>query len=139
MFRRAAAKARFDNPLQVVHNGEQAIDYLAGEGRFANRHRYPLPGLVIVDLKMPRKTGFEVLQWMRADPRYQQLQAVVLSSSDEIRDISRAYELGANSFLVKPLDFGEFVGMLEALRSYCLRIWQQQRFTTSLPGEASSV
>ena len=68
--------------------------------------------------------GFEVLQWVRRQPQFTALQVVVLSSSDEIRDINRAYQLGANSFLVKPLSFDEFVGMLEALRSYCLRVSQ---------------
>jgi DNA-binding NarL/FixJ family response regulator len=68
--------------------------------------------------------GFEVLEWVRRQPQFVALQVVVLSSSDEIGDINRAYQLGANSFLVKPLSFDEFVGMLEALRSYCLRVSQ---------------
>lgn len=124
MFRRAARKAKFDQPLQVVSDGEETIAYLKGEGKYHDRQKFPLPGLVVLDLKMPRGNGFEVLQWLRAQPSFQSMQVVVLSSSDEIRDINRAYELGANSFLVKPLSFDEFVGMLEALRSYCLRVWQ---------------
>ena len=82
------------------------------------------PDLVLLDYLMPRMNGFEVLQWVRSQPQLAALQVVVLSSSDEIRDINRAYQLGANSFLVKPLSFDEFVGMLEALRSYCLRVSQ---------------
>jgi CheY-like chemotaxis protein len=124
MFRRAARRAKFSQPLHVVTNGEEVLAYLKGEGRFSDRSQYPLPGLVLLDLKMPRMNGFEVLQWVRQQPQFTALQVVVLSSSDEIRDINRAYQLGANSFLVKPLSFDEFVGMLEALRSYCLRVCQ---------------
>src|SRR5688572_29917815 len=124
MFRRAARRAKFSQPLHVVTNGEEVVAYLKGEGRFSDRAQYPLPGLLLLDLKMPRMNGFEVLQWVRQQPQFTALQVVVLSSSDEIRDINRAYQLGANSFLVKPLSFDEFVGMLEALRSYCLRVSQ---------------
>jgi CheY-like chemotaxis protein len=124
MFRRAARRAKFSQPLHVVTTGEEVVAYLNGDGEFSDRARYPLPGLVLLDLKMPRMDGFEVLEWVRRQPQFAALQVVVLSSSDEIRDINRAYQLGANSFLVKPLSFDEFVGMLEALRSYCLRVWQ---------------
>jgi CheY-like chemotaxis protein len=124
MFRRAARRAGFNQPLHVVTGGEEAIAFLNGDGKFQDRNEYPLPGLVLLDLKMPRMNGFDVLQWVRKQPHFATMQVVVLSSSDEIRDINRAYQLGANSFLVKPLSFDEFVGMLEALRSYCLRAWQ---------------
>ena len=125
MLRRAARHARFTNPISIVNDGEEVIAYLQGDGKYADRRRYPLPGLLLLDLKMPRKNGFEVLQWLREQPQFTGLQVVVLSSSDEIRDINRAYELGANSFVVKPMFFSEFVGMLEALHSYCLRVWQE--------------
>jgi CheY-like chemotaxis protein len=124
MFRRAARRAHFNQPLHVVTSGEEAVAYLKGEGEFQDRTQFPLPGLVLLDLKMPRMNGFDVLQWVREQPQFASMQVVVLSSSDEICDINRAYQLGANSFLVKPLSFDEFVGMLEALRSYCLRVWQ---------------
>lgn len=65
MFRRASRKAKFDNPIQVVADGEEVIAYLGGEGKFTNRDRYPFPGLVLLDLKMPRKNGFDVLRWVR--------------------------------------------------------------------------
>jgi CheY-like chemotaxis protein len=131
MLRRAARHAKFANPLAVVHDGEEVIAYLRGDGKYADRRRYPLPGLMLLDLKMPRRNGFEVLQWLREQPQFADLQVVVLSSSDEIKDINRAYELGANSFLVKPMFFSEFVGMLEALHSYCLRVWQEPRRAAS--------
>jgi CheY-like chemotaxis protein len=138
MLRRAARHAKFTNPLQVVEDGEEVIAYLLGGGKYADRRRYPLPGLLLLDLKMPRRNGFEVLQWLREQPEFAQLQVVVLSSSDEIKDINRAYELGANSFLVKPMFFSEFVGMLEALHSYCLRVWQQPKRPVA-PAPAATV
>jgi CheY-like chemotaxis protein len=131
MLRRAARNAKFSSPLQIVNDGEEVLAYLRGDGKFADRRRFPLPGLLLLDLKMPRKDGFEVLQWLREQPQFLGLQVVVLSSSDEIRDINRAYELGANSFLVKPMFFSEFVGRLEALHSYCLRVWREPATTNA--------
>jgi DNA-binding response OmpR family regulator len=136
MFRRAARRANFNQPLQVVSNGEETIAYLKGEDKYQDRAKYPLPALVLLDLKMPRKDGFAVLEWMREQSGFETMQVVVLSSSDEIRDINRAYELGANSFLVKPVSFDEFVGMLEALRSYCLRVWQTMNRCRPIPSAA---
>ena len=124
MFRRASRHANLTNPLLVVNDGNEVIAYLSGEGKYADRKQFPIPGLLLLDLKMPRKDGFEVLQWLRSRPEFADLQVVVLTASDQFRDINRSYELGANSFLVKPTEFDEFVGMVEALRSYCLRVWQ---------------
>jgi CheY-like chemotaxis protein len=140
MFRRAVRNARFTNPLAIVHDGDEVIAYLNGDGKYADRRRHPLPGLLLLDLKMPRKNGFEVLQWLREQRQFASLQVVVLSSSDEIRDINRAYELGANSFLVKPMFFSEFVGMLEALHSYCRRVWRHNgRAATCVAARPASV
>src|SRR6266478_3502607 len=105
LMQRSLEKAGVTNPLQVVHNGEETIAYLRGEGRFSNRAEYPLPALLLLDLKMPRKDGFEVLEWIRQESAIRALRIIVLTSSENIRDVSRAYELGANSFLVKPMDF----------------------------------
>jgi CheY-like chemotaxis protein len=140
MFRRASGKANFNNPIHVVSDGEEVISYLSGAGAYANRRRYPTPGLLLLDLKMPGKSGFEVLQWIRGQAHLALLQVVVLSSSEQIQDINRAYALGANSFLVKPVFFSEFVGMLEALHSYCLRVWQQQaRLRATTPAQPAAV
>jgi CheY-like chemotaxis protein len=124
MFRRAARHIKLSNPLVVVSDGNEVVAYLAGEGKYADRRQYPLPGLLLLDLKMPRRDGFEVLQWVRGRSEFADLEVVVLSSSDAIRDINRAYEFGANSFLVKPQSFEEYIGMAEAIHSYCLRVWQ---------------
>jgi CheY-like chemotaxis protein len=118
--RRAFAKGNLLNPLQVVRSGEEAIAYFKGEGQYANRAEFPLPDLVLLDLKMPGKDGFEVLRWIRQQPSMSVIRVVVLTSSDEIRDVNLAYQLGANSFLVKPVDFDDFVRLTRALNGYWL-------------------
>jgi len=120
LIRRAFKKANLLNPLYVVRDGEETIAYLQGEGQFANRDEYPLPTLLLLDLKMPRKDGFQVLEWIRKDPNLRRLRVVVLTSSEEIRDVNRAYELGANSFLVKPMDMQEFMRLTDAIHGYWL-------------------
>ena len=121
---RAFRDAKFLNPVQVVPDGEEAIAYLKGEGHYANRAEYPLPALLLLDLKMPRKGGFEVLEWIRQEPSLSGLRVVVLTNSTEIRDVNQAYQIGANSFLVKPVDFEQFVGVIRAVGGYWL--WMDQ-------------
>lgn len=118
--RRAFKQAGLINPLFVVEDGEQAIAYLKGEGKFSNRSEYPLPTLLLLDLKMPHKNGFEVLDWLRRQPTLAALRVVVLTTSDQIHDVNRAYQLGANSFLTKPVDFRDFVQLSSAIKGYWL-------------------
>ena len=120
LIRRAFRDAKLLNPLHVVRDGEEAIAYLKGEGRYANRAEYPLPALLLLDLKMPRKNGFEVLEWIRQQPSLSAMRVVVLTVSTEIRDVNQAYQIGANSFLVKPVDFEQFVSVIRALGGYWL-------------------
>jgi CheY-like chemotaxis protein len=120
LIRRAFVQAKVLNPVQVVSTGEDAIAYLSGVGRFANRAEFPLPELVLLDLKMPGIDGFEVLRWIRAQPGIRGMRVVVLSGSDEMRDVNRAYQMGANSFLIKPVDFERFVEVSQALNGYWL-------------------
>jgi CheY-like chemotaxis protein len=122
IIQKAFERGDIRNPLFVVRNGEEVIDYLAGIGRFSDRDRYPLPALLLLDLKMPRADGFDVLRWLETQPELALLRVVVLTSSEDIRDVSKAYQLGANSFLVKPLDFHNTVAMVETIRDYWLRI-----------------
>src|SRR5207245_7487111 len=116
LIRRAFTKGNVLNPLQVVRDGDEAIAYLSGQGRYSNRAEYPLPDLVLLDLKMPRVDGFEVIRWIREQPGLKALRFVVLTSSDEMRDVNLAYQLGANSFLVKPVKFADFVQTTRALK-----------------------
>jgi CheY-like chemotaxis protein len=120
LIRRSFLKANIINPLFVVRDGEEAMHYLAGEGKYSNRDEYPLPDLLLLDLKMPRMDGFEVLRWVREQAGLKALRVVVLTSSDEVRDVNAAYQLGANSFLVKPIDFEHFVKVSQALKGYWL-------------------
>src|SRR5438105_4362843 len=94
LVRKALTKGHINTPVQVVHNGEQALAYLKGEEPYENRDEYPMPNLVLLDLRMPGMDGFEVLQWIRRQPGLSGLRVVVLTSSDEPRDVKRAYELG---------------------------------------------
>ena len=118
MLHRSFQQLGFHTPVQYVRNGEQAIAYLAGEGRFANRLEYPLPSLLLLDLKMPRKNGFQVLEWIQQQPELNTLRTVVLTTSDDIFEVNRAYRLGASSFLTKPLNFTEFRDMIQAVHIY---------------------
>jgi CheY-like chemotaxis protein len=115
LIRRAFARAKLMNPLRLTRDGDEAVDYLAGDGAFADREANPLPALVMLDLKLPRRSGLEVLEWLRSQAgSLGRTPVVVLTSSRENRDVDRAYELGANSYLVKPVDFD---GLLEMIRT----------------------
>jgi CheY-like chemotaxis protein len=107
----------------VATHGEEAVDYLAGDGGFADRDRHPFPTLMLLDLQLPRRSGHEVLQWLRAQAEdLKRLPVVVLTSSREPRDINRAYELGANSYLVKPVSFDALLDLVQLLERYWLAL-----------------
>jgi CheY-like chemotaxis protein len=112
LMQRAFEKARLANPLRIVRDGEEAIDYLAGEGIYSDREKYPIPLLVLLDLKMPKRSGFEVLAWLRSQEYLSSLPVVVLTSSEEVPDVAKAYRLGANSYLVKPAQLDDLVQMM---------------------------
>lgn len=120
LIRRALTKVNLANPLQVVEDGEQAEAYLAGRDAYADRDRFPLPALMLLDLKLPRRSGFEVLAWLRQQPGLRRLPVIVLTSSREPADVQRAYDLGANSYLVKPGPFDALLEMLRGLNLYWL-------------------
>jgi CheY-like chemotaxis protein len=121
LIRRAFARVNFLNPLLVVKNGEEAINYLKGEAPYHDRTSYPLPGLLLLDLKMPRKDGFEVLRWIREQRALDGLRVLVLTSSEASQDVAQAYELGANSFLVKPSDFNDYVQLSRFIDGFWLQ------------------
>ena len=120
LIRRAFQRSNVANPLQVVRDGEEALAYLSGQGAFADRERHPLPVLMLMDLKMPRKSGLEVLEWVRQQPGLKRLPITVLTSSNQSPDINRAYELGANSYLVKPAGFDSLLELVKNLDVYWL-------------------
>src|SRR4051794_9848035 len=121
LIKHAFQKANIINPLHIVWNGQEAIAYLMGAGKYANRDEYPLPDLFLLDLKMPRVNGFEVLDWLRKQSGLAALRVLVLTSSDAIRDVNEAYRLGANSFLVKPLDFQDVTNLSRLIKDFWLK------------------
>lgn len=122
LLRRALDQTGFGWPVHCVTDGAAAIAYLSGEGKFSDREKFPLPNILLLDLKMPHTSGFDVLQWLHESaselPTLKNIRVVVLTASDEIRDVNRAYQLGAASFLTKPVEFNEFKDMVSALLTY---------------------
>jgi CheY-like chemotaxis protein len=121
VIRKAFARSTFPYLLRAVRNGEEVLSYLQGEPPYDDRTMFPLPTLLLLDLKMPRKDGFEVLEWIRQQPDLFSLRVVVLTSSQLSSDTTRAYEAGANSFLVKPADFQNYVELTEFINGFWLR------------------
>lgn len=130
LIQRAFRKADLNVRMHVVNDGEAAIDYLAGNGAYADREQTPLPVLVLLDLKLPRRSGFEVLTWIREQPLLKRLPVVILTSSDQMQDVNRAYDLGANSYLVKPVEFNALMEMVKTLDLYWL-LWSQRPEVTN--------
>jgi CheY-like chemotaxis protein len=118
LVKRAFKKACIPNPLQVVTDGVEAIHYLQGDGKYADRQLYPLPHLIVMDIKMPRKTGFEVLEWIKRDGMLKRIPVIIVSSSDQPHDINRAYEMGANAYMVKPVDFRAVESLFQSITHY---------------------
>lgn len=117
---KAFEKTGVENPLRVARDGQQAIDYLEGHGPFADRAAHPFPGLILLDLKLPRIRGLDVLRRVRQLPR-QNLVVVILSSSRNENDIAEAYRLGTNGYLSKPSNFDELLDLVRAIDAFWLR------------------
>jgi CheY-like chemotaxis protein len=115
LMRLAFEKAEFSGVLQEVHNGEEAIGYLKGDGPFGDRAKFPLPAVVLMDLNMPRKNGFDVLTWVRAQAGLRRISIIIMSASMRPEDVERSFDLGANSFVVKPSTLDELIAMIRSL------------------------
>jgi CheY-like chemotaxis protein len=122
----ATRQARLKLDLHNVEDGDKAMAYLNGVGPYANRALYPIPSLILLDLKMPRATGLEILKWIRRHPELGHLPVVVLSGSELRDDIRDAYSIGANSYLIKPLAFDSLVEMVKEVSA----VW----LSRSVPG-----
>jgi CheY-like chemotaxis protein len=118
------------NPVMIVSSGEHVIAYLKGQRQFANRAAFPVPGVLITDLNMPGLNGFELLEWLRDHPQFAIIPTLVFSNSSEPRDIRRAYELGANAYLVKPRTMEQ----LEAMMRMTFDFWNFCARTPAAPG-----
>ena len=121
LLREAWIKAGVANPLAFVSDGEQACDYLAGEGRYADRAAYPAPVLVLLDIKLPGKSGLEILAWLREQERFKTLPVIMLTASTWPEEVAEAYRLGANSFVTKPSSAQDLTALAAAVKDYWLR------------------
>ena len=115
-------EANIINPILVLENGKKAIAYLKGEGIYADRKQYPLPILILLDLKLPIVSGFEVLRWVRQHPSLKRLPVLILTSSNIPEDINKAYDLGTNSYLVKPVDFDDLLQVSKYIGVYWMAL-----------------
>lgn len=118
-FQRAMEKVGATDPVQVARDGQQAIDYLKGNGEFADRSKFPLPALVLLDLKLPRVMGLDVLKWIREQPGERRI-VVILSASADRSDIAAAYRLGANAFLIKPSEKSKLEELARTIKDFWL-------------------
>ena len=129
-FRRGGVAAE----LHIVRDGDAAVRYLAGADGYADRARHPMPRLVLLDLKLPRRSGLEVLAWLREQPGLGRLPVVILTSSRESVDVGRAYDLGVNGYLLKPVAFDDLTRLARALDLYWLQLNVGPELTTPRGG-----
>lgn len=125
LMERALAKANITGPVHVVRDGVEAMDYLTRRGQYADAVKWPFPVLILLDLKMPRMNGLELLAWIRQQPQLKRQWVVILSHSQEISDINMAYELGANSYLVKPNQLNALIEKMDLVRRYWLMLCER--------------
>jgi CheY-like chemotaxis protein len=134
LMQRALDRADVRNPVFPVRNGREIVEYLEGSGEFAQRDKHPLPGLLLLDLKMPVMDGFDVLAWLRAHPQYDTLPVVVLSGSRLEEDIQKSRELGVHDYRVKPQAFEDLVRLLADVR----KCWLEEPYPRSAPVQSPS-
>lgn len=122
LIQRALRKGGIQAPIRLARDGEEAIEFFSAAGQSRNHASHPLPTVVLLDLKLPRKNGFEVLEWIKGDERFASLPVVVFTSSVQDRDLRQAYALGANSYLKKPATMAETTDLLKAVGAYWLEL-----------------
>jgi CheY-like chemotaxis protein len=118
----ALHESHLSNTIQYVEDGEELLDYLQNNGKYADSKQYPTPGMILLDLNMPKKDGREALKELRADARFKSIPVVVLTTSKAEEDILKTYNLGANSFITKPVSFSSLVEVMIALNNYWFEI-----------------
>ena len=130
LLKQAFSKAQVTSRLESVRDGMEAQAYLKGEGEFADRAAHPFPDVLLLDLNMPRMNGFELLEWMRQDDQCRRVVTHVLTASAREADVDRAYELGANSYVLKPSRMGDLVAFVKGLHEWHKFIVLPQRAQT---------
>ena len=118
LLQRALKKADINNPVKRVTDGQQGMDYLAGVGPYADRSKFPFPRVVLLDLKMPRKGGMEVLEWMKSHPEFKVIPTIIFTASKEQQDVAMSYGLGANCFITKPSKFEDLEYLMHILHEF---------------------
>ncbi|MBF0291566.1 MAG: response regulator [Nitrospinae bacterium] len=106
------------NDINEVEDGQEALDYIYGVGEYADRKKYPMPDIVILDIKMPRVDGFGVLERLKSDPKMKRIPVIMLTTSSRDEEIAKGYEYGANAYVTKPLDFADFAKKLHDLKMF---------------------
>ena len=134
LLQRALTKARVLNPIFSVHDGEEAIAYLEGAVPYDNHEKFPQPILLLLDLNMPKKSGYDVLEWLRSHRR-EKLGVVVLTGANDMGAVKRAYALGAHSFLVKPLTLQDFLNLMNAIKGIQIKN-ESEGLQIEFPAEA---
>lgn len=124
---RAFERVGVQNPVRRLHNGEEAMTYLAGIGKYADRVQNPIPAVILLDLNLPKFNGYQLMVWLRTQPELKRIPVVVLTESQDAASINRAYDAGANSYLVKPGEPGEISRVVELVRSYWLKLNEKPR------------
>lgn len=122
LIRDALTESRLKNTIQFVEDGEQLLDYLRNEGKYADKAKYPKPGLILLDLNMPRKDGREALTEIKADDSMRSIPIIVLTTSKAEEDILKTYNLGVSSFITKPVNFNSLVNIMQTLKKYWFEI-----------------
>ena len=122
MTRRALEQSRIRNELYIVEDGKEALDYLFRRGKYENPASSPKPDLMLLDLNMPKMDGKQLLKQMRADPNLRRIPVVALTTSKQESDIIRTYDLGANSYIVKPVNMDQFINAIKVLKDYWFQI-----------------
>jgi CheY-like chemotaxis protein len=123
----ALKRSRLSNRVDLVHDGAEALDYIFATGAYADRAINECPRVILLDLKLPKVDGIEVLRQIKSDSRTKHIPVVVLTSSKEDRDLDRCYDLGANSYIVKPVDFDQFLDVVKQLELYWVLVNQLPR------------
>jgi CheY-like chemotaxis protein len=118
LMRLAMKKVGVVNPIQIVSHGQEALEYLQGTGKFGSRVEFPMPSLVLLDLKLPGLSGLEVLEWLRRQPQFQSLIVIMLSSSKEPKDIQAAYRAGANAYVAKPPSVEKRLVLAQSIKDF---------------------
>jgi len=121
LFQRAISSTGAKLHASFVWDGQEVLDYLEGANSFSDRQKYPVPELIILDVKMPRLNGFDVLAWLKSQPRHRATPVVIFSGSDDHGDVLRAYLLGASCYMVKPAQTGEMPELVRTLETYWRR------------------